>query len=264
MVRANAEPEVPEYVRSLISKTIAKTGYPLVFIERNGIGYDSQLRMAGKTHTFHQLTYVPEYHEFLSHFIVNAVMKILRVWDLPPGERLLPVSEAGKRLPRDDEAELRRKLGNPATAVVEGLSAFLYHGIVQQLTSMPLDVRIEGEIAAMLPEHREAQHAYLRRQVRDLEPHFAPEIASVAPARIYAASSAMNVVLAEEAAEIADVQLGPMFRRTPHRRLGDRLRELLHEVKEPGYRGDRLVIDAWAEKLGLRTWYEWRTLDEVR
>lgn len=47
----------------------------------------------------------------------------------------------------------------------------------------------------------------------------------------------MNVVLAEEAAEIAGV--------------------------EPGYRGDRLVTDAWAQELGLRERYEWRRLDEV-
>ena len=42
------------------------------------------------------------------------------------------------------------------------------------------------------------------------------------------------------------------------------LRELLHRVEEPGYLGDRVVTDAWAEELGLRDWYEWRRLDEVR
>ena len=50
----------------------------------------------------------------------------------------------------------------------------------------------------------------------------------------------------------------------PHRALGERLREVLHDVEEPGYRGDRLVMDAWAEELGLRDWYEWRRLDEVK
>ena len=74
---------------------------------------------------------------------------------------------------------------------------------------------------------------------------------------------ATNLLLAEEAAEIADVEPGPMFRQTPHRALGERLRELLLAVDEPGYAGDRLVTDAWAEELGLRDWYEWRRLDEV-
>ena len=74
----------------------------------------------------------------------------------------------------------------------------------------------------------------------------------------------MNVVLAQEAAEIAGVEPGQMFRQTPHRALGEQLRELLHAVDEPGYRGDRLVTDTWAEELGLRDWYEWKRLDEVR
>ena len=54
----------------------------------------------------------------------------------------------------------------------------------------------------------------------------------------------MNVVLAEEAAEIAGVEPGPMFRQTPHRGLGEQLRELLLAVDELGYSGDRLLTDA--------------------
>ena len=65
--------------------------------------------------------------------------------------------------------------------------------------------------------------------------------------RLYAASTAMNVVLAQGAAEIAGVEPGQMFRQTPHRAVG----ELLHAVDEPRYTGDRLVTDAWAEELGL-------------
>ncbi len=62
----------------------------------------------------------------------------------------------------------------------------------------------------------------------------------------------------EQAAEIAGVKPGPMFRQTPHRGLAERLRELLRAVGEPGYRGDRLVTDAWATELGLRDSYEWK------
>ncbi len=55
-----------------------------------------------------------------------------------------------------------------------------------------------------------------------------------------------------------------MFRQTPHRRLGERLRRLLHDVNEPGYPGDRLATDAWAEELGLRGWNEWSRLEAIR
>ena len=35
-------------------------------------------------------------------------------------------------------------------------------------------------------------------------------------------------------------------------------------ARQPRYSGDRLVTDTWAEEFGLRDWYEWRRLDEVR
>lgn len=255
---------LPSYAIDLVHEVRGRTGYPLVVTEEDSIGYDSQLRMAGRTQPYHELAIVSAYLSHRLHFLVSAAFKIRRVWDAPPDERLLPVSDAGRGLPPEDEAELRRKLRGMPTSAINDLSRFLYHGLTQQLTSMPVDIHVEREIAESLPEHREAQHRYLSRQVRDLEPHFRPEIAEFSPERLYAASTAMNVVLAEEAAEIADVEPGPMFRQNPHRGLGERLREHLHAVDEPGYRGDCLLTDAWAEELGLREWYDWRRLDVLR
>ncbi len=255
---------LPSYALGLVHEALHRTGYPLVLTEEDGIGYDSQLRMAGRTQPFHELAYVPAYRPFRLHFLISAAFKIRRVWEVPPDERLLPISDAGRGLPAEDEAELRRKLRGMPTSAIDDLSRFLYHGLTQQLTSMPVDVRVEREIAESLPEHREAQHSYLSRQVRDLEPHFRPEIAEFSPERLYAACTAMNIVLAEEAAEIADVEPGPMFRQNPHRGLGERLRKHLHAVDEPGYRGDRVLTDTWADELGLRDWYEWKRLDKVR
>ncbi len=264
MVKALSPGELPEYAQELLSEVLTQTGYPLMLAETDGLGYDSQLRMAGPTQPFHALSYVPAHRRFGVHFLVNAAVKIRRFFELPSQERLLPVSKQGVRLPKEYENELRRKLRGPPEAVLAGLSCFLYEGTVRQLTSMPLDIRVEREIAAVVPDHKAAQRAYLARQVKDLEPHFLPEVADVAPDHIYAASTGMNVVLAEEAAEIAGIEPGPMFRQTPHRQLGERLRELLRGVEEPGYRGDRLVTDAWAQELGLRDWYEWKPMSEVR
>ena len=140
MVRAVSQRDLPGYAASLVSEVAKQTGYPLVVVEREGLGYDSQLSMAGKTQSFHLLAYVPWYRQFRLHFIVNAAVKIRRFFELPLEERLLPVSEGGKRLPKRQEDELRRKLGNPPTVVVTGLSAFLYEGIVRQLTSMLVDI----------------------------------------------------------------------------------------------------------------------------
>ena len=82
MVRAVSQKDLPEYAGALVSEVGERTGYPLVVIEEEGIGYDSQLSMAGKTQPFHKLAYVPLYRDYRLHFIVNSVVKIQRVWEL--------------------------------------------------------------------------------------------------------------------------------------------------------------------------------------
>ena len=61
----------------------------------------------------------------------------------------------GRRV--DSQEELREKLHNPPEPLLSKLSAFLCEGIVRQLTSMPMDLRVEREVAEMLSDHHEAQ-----------------------------------------------------------------------------------------------------------
>ena len=122
MVRAVLAGELPDYARELVSEAARQTGYPLVVMERDGLGYDSQVCMAGPNQPYHVLAYVPHYRQFSLHFIVNAAVKIRRFFEEPPEERLMAVSKAGSRLPAGMEAELRRKLRNPPGPVLAGLS----------------------------------------------------------------------------------------------------------------------------------------------
>ena len=85
---------MPAAAGALISEVVERTGYPLGVVEEVGIGYDSQVSMAGKTQPFHQLAYVPFYRPFRLHFIVNAAVKILRARF---GDRRPPLASAFRR-----------------------------------------------------------------------------------------------------------------------------------------------------------------------
>ncbi len=260
----NWELGIPFYARALLSQVEERSGHPLVLVEENGIGYDSELRIARSGLLEHVVAYVPEYREFGLHFLVSGAYKILRIWDVPVEERYLPATETNRGLSTEDLTELRRKLYHLCERhLEETISRFLYRGIVRQLTSMPVDIRVEREVASSLPEHHEAQRAYLARQVQDLEPHFSPAIQEVSPERLYRASTAMNVVLADEAAELTGVAPARAILETLYRALGERLREQLHSVREAGYRGDRIVTDLWAKELGMEGWYEWVRWEET-
>jgi len=254
--------ELPSYALHLMDQVLERTGCRIELAEEEGIGYDSLLRLAGREGPEHRVAYVPEYRDFGVHFLVSGAYKVLRIWDVPEQERYLPATETARGLPAEDLAELRRKLHHLCERHLEDtLSRFLYHGIVRQLTSVPVDIRVERKIADELPVHKPRQDAYLARQVRDFEPHFAPEIREFCPERLYAASTAMNVVLAEEFSELTGRTPADVIRTTPHRALGERLRERLHAVREDGYTGDRIATDAWAREVGMEGWFEWVRMD---
>lgn len=264
MVQNVFSESLPPYAQELLAAAVDISGFPLVVAEEHGIGYDDVLSLAGEQRPFHKLAYVPAFRDHRLHFLVNACCKIQRIFEHPPDDRLVPVGDALRSLPKDEERELRRRNPLIPAAAVPELSRLLYQGLLRQVVSMPFDIRVERDIAATLPEHAGAQARYLERQVQDLERHFDRRVARFTPPRVYAAITAMNLALAEEASQIADIWPGEMFRASPHLALGERLWSEIYAVEEPGHVGDRILTDRWAELLGVAGWYEWRRLDSVR
>jgi len=264
MVRRNVSLlAVPSFLYRLVRQVEEKTGYAVALTEQDALGYDQITRFATPRQPYHEISYIPAYRDYAVHFFTTGLRKILRFWELPPEERLVPVTQAGQRLPDPEHAEVVQRIPAAAGIDVEDLSRFLYEGTVRQLISVPGDLRVEQEIAAQIPEHRDDQRSYLLRQIKDLEEHFAPEIAAFAPRRVYQAVSAMNIVLAEVASDIAGVDFPTYTRASPHRPLAGQLRSRLDAVEEPGYRGDRKATDAWAEELDMESWFDWLLVEDL-
>ena len=248
---------VPDYLHAVLDQVEQTTGYSVQLREQPALHHDSETRFFREGMTSHEVRHRPAYSDYALHFLLNGAWKILRFWQMPPEERLVPVTEVGRQLPDDLHRELADKLADRPQELVTQISRFLYQGIVTQLISMPGDIRVEQELAREFPKHRGEQDTYLRRQIKDLEAHFTPEISQFAPARLYAASSAMHLVLTQEASAIVGVEPPGYVRASPHLPLACALRRHLSAVEESGYRGDRIVTERWAEELGMERWFEW-------
>jgi hypothetical protein len=235
-----------------------RSGYPIKLVEEDAVGFDSEIRLARAGSATYEVAYDPDYRKYAVHFF---------------GERhaqdssTLRMSSRGaiRCCPRSRSAsscrpgrEIRQNVGPHLDETgVRAVSEILFNGMVRQVTSFRIDLRVERELYDDLCEHRTLQRAYMKRQVTDLEPHFTAEVEAPAPSRIYAMATAMNVVLAEEVAEMCGRTVGPLVRSSGHRAMGTRLRQILREEREPGYRGDCRITDAWAAELRMRDWYEW-------
>ena len=265
MVRQDHEPPpLPSYALDVVGRAIITSGHSLVVSECDAPEFDSELRLAGPGRQVHELVVSREYREHSLHFMVNAAYKILRFWSVPPEDRYLPVSRMDVGLPKEAEEELRSKLADLPEPLLENMSRFLYQGLIRQLTSFPVDLSIEQAIAEGLPEHKNQQEAYLRRQVKDFEPTLLPEMSEAFPEKVSAASNAMNVAFSLEAAALTGGHPSEGCLQSPYRDLAERLRSHLSAIRPRDYEGDRMVTDVWASELGLRDWYGWKRLDEVR
>jgi len=249
---------IPDYALDLCRTVEARTGKPIRVTERIGAyGFDSELRVAMDRDPTHVLAYQEAYRPYRDHFLVSSCYKLLRLWDTAPEERMLPAI-MGDRLPVGWHRELERGFrGSLSEEEIAGISSVLHAGVIRQVHSFPVDLRVEREIAATLPEHAGRQRAYFARQVEDLMPHFSLTAAGLAPRPVYRAVSAMNVVLGMEAAAIAGVEEPRQFRESRYRWDGEDLHRQLAEETAPGHVGDRAVTDRWALTLELRPFYLW-------
>ena len=249
----------PAYVGHALAQASIASGAPLaVVVERNFLEFDSDLQLAAGPVPLHTLRYSHALRPYHTHFLVSAATKVHRIFTLPAAERLVPGTPADSVLPQRYHDELQRKLHwSLSAAGVAQHARFLRTGLMRQLTSFPLDQRVESDLHCALPEHRPLQNAYLAFQVRDILPTFDDEVRRYVPDDLYEASTALSIAFAEHAASIAGVVPDPVVRSHASRHVAERLLEHLNKVELAGYTGDRELTDRWADELGLRDWYDW-------
>jgi hypothetical protein len=125
-------------------------------------------------------------------------------------------------------------------------------------------MRIERWISDELPGLRNEQEASLEDQLRNAAFGLRPVVVAFTPQAVWRASTAMNYALAKSCAEtLGRRDFVRPFRGTSVAKLGSELLELFDRCTADGLAADRNVSEAWASRLGIREWFEWRRVDEL-
>jgi hypothetical protein len=145
---------------------------------------------------------------------------------------------------------------------IDQLMGKLIHGLTNQLFNCPIDMVVEHNLRRKYPELRFSQLVSLRRQNDEVLKMFAdPEIRKVTPPFIFHASLALNCAYAlfidylfPGAPSCAEV-----LRTSEDLTTGRELFDLWEERIRTFSPGDGYpLVDAFAGKLKLSGWYEWR------
>lgn len=207
----------------------------------------------------HLLTYNPD-KPGTDYHIAYQCGFVLRIFDSPPEERSeLAGNGSGKQFAQEQlggAGGVAENLGLPESAV-EKLAEQMSSGLLVQLRSYPVGIRIDQWIRDSYPGLHEAQEKSIDQQQRENARMLGPQIKQMTPASIFAGNASMNAAYALFCDRLLGrAQYTVSYRSVGYEGVGNRLLEKCESIpSDPGH--DVELIDAWGEELGVSDWYEW-------
>jgi hypothetical protein len=158
-------------------------------------------------------------------------------------EKLLAEHLRGKRLslPKDVRSQLKDQL---------------FDGLMVQLRSVPVGLRVDAWLGREYPDLLDQQRIVITRQMKDNLKSLGPEVRKFSPDKVFNASVAMNATFAAFWSKTWNdpLPVAP-YRETGHLSAGEALLQLWYDVLAD-CANDKRLIDAWGQSLGLQGWYE--------
>lgn len=260
------EKNFAESTAEVLERVERESGRPVELYADPGLQTYASVKMArGPAHA-HVLTYNPSKPGFDYHVAYQCGF-VLRLYENAPGERYeFGGTEAGRSAVRElvtGKGGVAKKLRLPKAAAEQVTDQF-FDGIMTQLRSYPIGMRIDQWIGESYPDLRDGQRASVEKQLQENAQALGPRVRQMAPDRIFSGNASMNAAYAL----FCDRLLSMPRYVVPYRSVGfeQRGRALLDlwDGIPPNASHDRQLVDAWAEDLGVSDWYRWVPVGEGR
>ena len=235
------------------------TGRPVLVDADPSIKLMATAKMARGTANAHLITYNPALAPDADYVICFQCGFFLRTYSAPVDQRFdLGGSWRGRREVEKLLAEHLRqsKLSSFSKEVKSNLRDQFFDGLMRQLRSVPIGLRIDSWIAADYPELGEQQRAIITSQLNENMRSLGPDVRKFAPPKVFDANLMMNSAFAAywSRSWSDPTQLSP-FKALGATAGGDVLLKIFDEIPaEPN--NDRQLIEAWGNHLGLSGWFE--------
>lgn len=250
--------------REIVAEVERKGRYPLHVVPVRGLGVVATASLSPKLTDSYVIRYRPGI-SFVDFAVAMQCMQILRVLDLPEVERMqfAPAQEGlrwGLGLVRSQRTGGKGGVALPEDAL-EAWSARLVGSLLTQLRSIPVAMRIHESLATRFPSLTGQQAEAIAVEQQEALGSLNPAIRQTVPEEVVAGSVILNTVYAQ----LSDRLLGTTAYRVPYEaagfaELGAALLEIYDDVPaDPA--SDRVLVDRWAEEIGLSGKYEWVPID---
>ncbi len=252
--------ELRETTRLIISQVEKVTGIPVHVAEERSLKTLAVVRMAREGAPAHVIAFNPTANMAPDYHISCECGFMLRLYACPlEARRKFVATPQGRR-------EVETMLKGPNSVVVKmrlpasmqnQLRDQLFDGLMLQLRSMAIGMRVDRWLRRDYPDLNTLQEASARKQMQDNSQALGPEVQQMAPEKIYRANVAMNGAFASFWSGIlGDGRFVAPYKATKHWSLSARLLEIESQIPDNPTEDFRLV-DEWARECGLTGWYAW-------
>ena len=247
-------------VQTLLKRVEERTGKPIAAIEKSDLPMSAEIKITAKNETAHQLFYRKGYDEQINYIIANQCGHILRLFDAPADQRFMPIANYRTMMSyimeMGEECHRFAHLFDPEK--IKRMVRLWYEGVVFQLTKMPPDIMIDKWLYNEYPELRSIQLKSLTRQRQAAVQSLTSDTRKFTPDKIYRVSNIMNYVFFKILEDHFRLDWVAPYHGTIFIFDGSALATLTERDYINNHTGDRAMIDAWAQRLDLTTWFEWK------
>jgi hypothetical protein len=224
-------------------------------------GYAS-IKIASVDDPAHLLRYKPEFESDLPYLSAFQCGLALRSIHAKPSNRydLQSTPAMEKEVRQLIENHLRENDTGVPVSMVPKLCQQLGHGLGLQLRSMPIAIRVDEWLYHEYTALADLQRKSIERQLQEAMYALGPSVRAFAPKRIIDANVGMSSAFAKFWAETwGEPEVAIPFNSAGYGRIGDELLGLVRSLdKSPD--GDRELVNQWAKRLGLDSWFQ--TIDK--
>ena len=243
--------------QKVIDEVESLTGCPVQVTQDATIGKMAALDMARGPIRLHRIRIHPKFHTEAPYLTCFECGFILRKFTVMPEKRVdFAANPKGRRehekLVRDHYANKRMP-----SDVLRGLSDQLFDGLMSQLISIPLAMRVDSWIEDSFPELAAQQKSMVTRQLQDALGTLQPEVRRVAPEKVTKSSLTINAAYALFWSRRWNDTLVSMPYRAANLGVGGGRLLDIYDATSADPRHDTSLVDDWAKELGLNTIYTW-------
>ena len=248
-----------EATEEVLRQVEVVTGKPVLVMAEPSLPVLATIRPAGALAPAHLLRYSPSAQASVDYLTCFQCGFLLRSAEADAAARFeVGPTFHGRKQVEHLMREHGRKPGRSPMPkdVRDGLRDRMYDGLILQLRSVPLGLRVDQWLLAEFPSLASKQQAITQRQLRENLATFSPEIRRFAPDKVFEANGAMNAAYAGFWGRAwSDPSQSSPYRAAALAGQGEALLDVWDATpSDPSH--DRVLIEGWAAHLSIGDWFE--------